>query len=124
MSSTKQVGPPEGSALKKSDTDENCRVCRPTDRNRRTTESRNSGSSSTIETLGWASRIPGACIKGALLRATMASILLTVRRHGTAALPKLKAERLSHRLGSLALLCREPSPTLPESHAGASGIGA
>src|SRR5215469_13824692 len=99
MSSTKQVGPSEALVFKKSDTEENCRVCRPTDRNRRPTESRNSGSSSTIETLGWASRIPGACIKGALLRAVMGSVLRTIRRHEQLPLPKLIAERLSHRLG-------------------------
>ena len=51
--------------IEKSETDENCWVCRPTDRNRRATESRNSGSSSMIKTLGFASRIPGLCVKGA-----------------------------------------------------------
>ena len=41
-STTKQVGQSGSSALKKSGTDENCRVSSPTDRNNRPTESRNS----------------------------------------------------------------------------------
>ena len=57
-------GHPSASALRKSETEENCRVCNPTVRKRRATKSRNSGSSSTTETLGFASRIPGTCVKG------------------------------------------------------------
>src|SRR5262245_27328513 len=58
-SSTRQVGPSGGSALRKSGTDENSRVFSTTVRNNRATELRNSGSSSMSKTLGSALPIPG-----------------------------------------------------------------
>ena len=55
-STTRQVGPSgAGSALKYSETHENCRLSSPTVRSSRPTESRNSASSSMIKTLGFAS---------------------------------------------------------------------
>lgn len=48
----------------------------------------------------------------------MARILLAKRRHEQRRLPKRRAVRISHRLEPPALLCREVSPTLWESHAG------
>ena len=73
---------------------------------------RNSGSSSMIRTLGFASRVPGACIRERLLATGMARILLTMRRPEQPRLAKRKSERLSHRLGPPALLCPECSPNL------------
>ena len=58
ISTTRQVGRSGSSPLlKKSEADENCRVERPTDRNSRTTDSRNSASSSMIKTQGLASGV-------------------------------------------------------------------
>ena len=47
-----------------------------------------------------------------LLPAGMVFILLTIRCHQQPLLPKRIVERISHRLGQPALLCRDPSPTL------------
>ena len=106
MSSTRQVGPSEGSAFKKSDTDENCWVCKPTDRNRRPTESRNSGSSSMIKTLGFASRIARPCMNGAPSSRSNVLNLPTIRRSEQARSPKRigKAPKPSLRTESIALL--------------------
>jgi hypothetical protein len=55
-----------------------------------------------------------------LLHARIAFILLTIRPHEQNLRPSKQAERISHRLGPPALLCREASPTLLEQ---ARGIG-
>lgn len=49
---------------------------------------------------------------GRLLPAGMVFILLTIRCHQQPLVPKRIVERISHRLGQPALLCRDASPTL------------
>jgi len=63
--------------LRKSETDENCRVSRRIVRKRRATESRNSGSSSMTKTLGFASLIAGIP-KRELVLPAMALIVRTI----------------------------------------------
>ena len=69
-------------AAKKSETEENSRVCRPTVRNKRPTELRNSGSSSTISTLEFSSTIRDPAQKAPRLPIRIVFILRTIRRHG------------------------------------------
>src|ERR1700756_459867 len=75
---------------------------RRTVRNSRTTESRNSGSSSMIKTLGFASPIPGIP-KASAFFPPWFLILRTIRWFKQHLLPKRIAQGLSHRLGAPAL---------------------
>src|SRR5262249_19426754 len=95
---------------------------RPTVRNRRATESRKSGSSSTSKTLG--SPMPGTRLKRSpFFLLEKPSFYAQSVDSEQRLLPNRIVEPLSHRLGASALLCCELSQTL-QYRMQTRGIGA